>query len=83
MRPNVISMWYEKMDNLSRGSEILTLAEAAVLLRCSKAHVCNAINGKVRGVAPLPAISMGRRKLIRRAALESWLKDNESGTPSR
>lgn len=57
--------------------EVLTVAEVAVRLRCSKAHVCNAINGKVRGVTPLPAVSMGRRKLIRCAALESWLMQNE------
>jgi len=58
-------------------SEILTVAEVATRLRCSKAHVCNAINGKVRGVTPLPAIQMGRRKLIRASALTSWLSQNE------
>jgi hypothetical protein len=59
--------------------EVLTVAEVAIRLRCSKAHVCNAINGKVRGVTPLPAISMGRRKLVRRATLESWLSLNDPG----
>jgi excisionase family DNA binding protein len=58
-------------------SEILTVAEVASRLRCSKAHVCNAINGKVRGVTPLPAIHMGRRKLIRASALTAWLSQNE------
>jgi len=72
-----------KMDNPSNVSEILTVAEAAVFLRCSKVHVCNAISGRARGVAPLPAISMGRRKLIRRAALEGWLAGNESSGASR
>jgi excisionase family DNA binding protein len=57
--------------------EVLTVTEVALRLRCSKAHVCNAINGKVGGVTPLPAISMGRRKLIRRAALDLWLVENE------
>ena len=57
--------------------EVLTVAEVATHLRCSKAHICNAINGRVRGVTPLPAISMGRRKLVRRAALESWMRVNE------
>ena len=57
--------------------EILTVADVARLLHCSKAHVCNAISGKVRGVTGLPAISMGRRKLIRRPALEAWLVQNE------
>ena len=59
------------------GDEILTVAEVAVELRCSKAHVYNAIAGKVDGVCPLPAISMGRRKLVRRGALEQWKRMNE------
>jgi excisionase family DNA binding protein len=59
--------------------EILTVAEIAVELRCSKAHVYNVIAGRVDGVRPLPAICMGRRKLVRRATLEEWKKGNESG----
>jgi hypothetical protein len=62
---------------MSEFPEVLTLAEVAVRLRCSKAHVCNAINGKVKGVTPLPAISMGRRKLVRRASLAAWLSQND------
>ena len=59
--------------------QILTVSEVATELRCSKAHVHNAINGKVTGVSPLPAIHMGRRKLIRRSALERWKRLNEKG----
>ena len=59
-------------------SDILTVAEVASELRCSKAHVYNAIAGKVDGVSPLPAITMGRRKLIRRPALEEWKTTNET-----
>ena len=62
-----------------KGQEILTVEEVAVELRCSKAHVYNAIAGKVDGVYPLPAISMGRRKLVRRRALEQWIRMNECG----
>ena len=58
-------------------AEVLTLTEVAKELRCSKAHVCHAINGKVKGVTRLPAISMGRRKLIRRATLTAWLLQND------
>jgi hypothetical protein len=58
--------------------EILTAAEVAAELRCSKAHVYNAIAGRIEGVSPLPAISMGRRKLVRRSALEQWKRINES-----
>lgn len=53
---------------------IMTVGEVAAELRCSKAHVLNAINGKLRNVPPLPAISLGRRKLVRRPALKMWLE---------
>jgi excisionase family DNA binding protein len=61
--------------------EILTAAEVAAELRCSKAHVYNTIAGKVEGVSPLPAICMGRRKLVRRSALEEWKRTNENAGP--
>jgi excisionase family DNA binding protein len=61
-------------------SEILSVTEVARILRCSKAHVCKAINGQVTGVTPLPAISMGRRKLVRRQSLEAWLIQNDPVT---
>ena len=50
-------------------SEVLTIAEAADLLRCSKAHVSNLLNGRFANVLPLPYFAIGRRKLIRRSAL--------------
>jgi len=62
---------------MAQNPEILTITEVAVMLRCSKAHVCNVINGKVKGVTPLPAISMGRRKLVRRETLQAWLAEND------
>lgn len=62
---------------MAQTPEILSVAEVAGLLRCSKAHVCKAIGGKVAGVTPLPAISMGRRKLVRRQSLEAWLAQND------
>jgi excisionase family DNA binding protein len=60
------------------GNEILTILEVAAELRCSKAHVYNAISGKVNNIKPLPAISMGRRKLVRRGTLEEWKRTNEN-----
>ena len=60
--------------------EVLTVAEVATELRCSKAHVCNCIHGKVKGVSALPAISMGRRKLVRRETLSAWLAENDPGS---
>jgi len=59
------------------GFDLLTMREVAKLLHCSKAHVCNAIAGKVRGCPPIPAVSLGRRKLVRRESLLHWIEENE------
>src|SRR5437764_7221501 len=58
-------------------ADILTLREVALVLRCSKGHVCKIVNGQIAGTPQLPAISLGRRKLVRRATLLSWLAENE------
>ena len=72
------------MTNLDRSPhQILTVKEVARELRCSKAHVFNAIAGRLRNVTRLPAIRMGRRKLIRRSSLESWIEMNELESPRR
>jgi excisionase family DNA binding protein len=65
------------MSVLADKFDLLTVADAAEVLHCSKAHVCKAINGRVRGCVPIPSISMGRRKLIRRESLRQWLETNE------
>lgn len=57
--------------------EILTIKEVAIELRCSKAHVYNLLNRKVRGVSTLSSILMGRRKLVRRSSLERWKREND------
>src|ERR1039457_1102700 len=56
---------------------LLTLADVAELLHCSKAHVCKAVSGRVRGCPPIPAVSLGRRKLVRRETVLSWIETNE------
>ena len=56
---------------------VLTVEETARELRCSRAHVHNLINGKVPGVRPLPAVWLGRRRLIRRERLEAWIASIE------
>ena len=58
--------------------DLLTLAEVAKLLHCSKAHICNAVAGRLPGCSPIPAVCLGRRKLVRRAALLSWIERNEA-----
>jgi hypothetical protein len=57
--------------------DLLTLADVAELLHCSKAHICKAVAGRVRGCPPIPSVSLGRRKLVRRQSLLAWLETNE------
>jgi hypothetical protein len=59
--------------------EILTVKDIAMELRCSSAHVYNVINGTIKGTSRLPAITIGRRKLVKRQTLEEWKKVNERG----
>ena len=56
---------------------VLTLNEAAAVLRCSKGHLSNVLAGRVKGLPPLPRITIGRRTLIRREALGAWLESVE------
>ena len=60
------------------GNGILTIAEAAHELRCSKAHVHNVIHGKVPDLPPLPVLRIGRRVLIRHEALKAWMLSVEA-----
>lgn len=56
---------------------ILTITEVAAILRCSKAHVSNVLNGRVAGVPKLTHFAMGRRKLVRKEWLEHWMEENK------
>ena len=56
-------------------ARILTINQVAEILQCSKAHVSNVLNGKIRDLPRLPHFSMGRRKLIRREWLDAWLEE--------
>ena len=57
--------------------DVLTLREVASILRCSKTHVSNAVNGKVPGLPRLTHVALGRRILIRREWLEQWMEANK------
>ena len=58
-------------------SEILTIREVAQVLRCSKAHVSNVLRGRVEGLPKLTHFSPGRRKLVRREWLDTWMEQNK------
>ncbi len=57
--------------------DVLTIPEAATILRCSEAHLYNLLNHKVSDTPPLHYIRLGRRKLIRRESLLEWIKKAE------
>ena len=58
----------------SSPNDVLTMAEVATILRCSKNHVSNVMNGKVPGLPTLTHFAMGRRKLVRREWLAEWME---------
>ena len=58
-------------------TDILTITEVAEVLRCSKAHVCNVIQGRVQGLPKLTHFALGRRKLVRREWLDAWMEQNK------
>jgi excisionase family DNA binding protein len=62
----------------SEDRNVLTVAEVARELRCSKAHVHNIINGRVPHVPPLPVLRIGRRVLIRHDGLKTWMLSIEA-----
>ncbi len=75
-RPNEHSVPVDLKD--AAIPSILNLAEAATFVRCSRAHLCNVMNGKVRGIPHLPTVRIGRRVLFRRESLEQWLREIEA-----
>jgi excisionase family DNA binding protein len=62
---------------MASDEKVLTVAEVATDLRCSKAHIYKVLKGGVQGVSSLPAITIGRRRLVRRSALDAWKRANE------
>jgi predicted XRE-type DNA-binding protein len=49
--------------------DVLTLREVAAILRCSKTHVSNVVNGKIEGI----------RIMIRSSWLHDWMEANKTG----
>jgi len=45
----------KEAGTMTNDFDFLTLAEVARVLHCSKAHVCNAVAGRLTGCAPIPS----------------------------
>jgi hypothetical protein len=57
---------------------LLTLAEAARELRCSRAHLGRILGGRVADLPPLPVFHIGRRAFIRYHKLQGWVAGLEA-----
>jgi hypothetical protein len=63
---------------VENSSSILTIKEVADILRCSKTHAQNVLDGKVRGLPKLTHLSLGRRKVVRKEWLDEWMDANKT-----
>ena len=76
--------WFRR-DSMNSGNQtipqrdVLTLREVAAILRCSKTHVSNVVNGKIEGIPTLTHVRMGRRIMIRSSWLHDWMEANKTG----
>ena len=75
---NVRAVAYRVEEHMENSTDLLTIREVAKALRCSKTHVQNALDGKVRGLPRLMHLPMGRRKVIRRDWLQQWMEANKA-----
>jgi len=64
---------------MSDADRVLIAEEVAEDIRCSKSQVYRLMNGKVKGVARLPSLTLGRKKVVPRSVLEQWKRENIFG----
>jgi len=58
--------------------EVLTIAEIAAVLRCSKEHVKHALDGKLTGLPHMTHLLLGRKKVVRREWLDEWMESSKA-----
>jgi len=58
-------------------NEILTVQQAATLLKVSYSHMLRLIRGAVNGMPPVHHVRAGRSVRVRRGALTQWIRDVE------
>jgi len=69
---------YRVEEFVENTTNILTIKEVADILRCSKTHAQNVIEGKVHGLPKLTHLSLGRRKVVRKEWLDQWMEANKT-----
>jgi len=68
------------ISNAGERSRVLTLAQTAMYLQVSKAHLSNLMTGKVPGVPVLRHVRAGRRILIKQEWADQWLEAAAEGS---
>jgi excisionase family DNA binding protein len=63
---------------MESATRILTITEVAEVLRCSKAHVHNALTGRIAGVSQMAHLRLGRRKLVPKDWFDQWLQESRA-----
>ncbi len=58
-------------------NEILTVQQAAAVLKVSYSHMLRLIRGAVNGMPPVHHVRAGRSVRVRRGALAQWIRDVE------
>jgi hypothetical protein len=53
---------------------VLSLKQSEAYLQVCKAHLSNAIDGKVSGMPPVHSFRLGRRVLSKREWIDKWLE---------
>jgi excisionase family DNA binding protein len=59
-------------------NEILTVQQAAQVLKVSYSHMLRLIRGQVSGMPPVHHVRAGRSVRIRRGALTEWIRSVEN-----
>ena len=59
-------------------NEILTVQQAAQVLKVSYSHMLRLIRGEVSGMPPVHHVRAGRSVRIRRGALTDWIRNVEN-----
>jgi excisionase family DNA binding protein len=70
-------------DHVFADRAIMDIKDAANYLGVSRSHLSHILAGRVRSVPIIPRVRAGRRALIRRAAIDRWLTQQEQGNPPR
>ena len=68
------------VNNVRGEDELLTVDEAAALLKRSKATVYELVNDAKHGLKNFPYVKQGRRLRFSKHALLTWNCENETGT---